>query len=173
METECCAQSCEKPQQDKKDKTDESQQDCYLNCPLCYVTTLASITRLSKNTGIIEREYSLFAFNYIFIFCSSTWKPPDMCWYISYQRIRESILLSFKQLIWKRHFYWPQHSCCWADRSYLQTTEIRIRTRARSPRVRNRPVASLVRSLVRRPAVIKAGAAKAKFWYIDLKKSPW
>jgi len=79
METECCAQSCEKPQQDKKDKTDESQQDCYLNCPLCYVTTLASITRLSKNTGIIEREYSLFAFNYIFIFCSSTWKPPDMC----------------------------------------------------------------------------------------------
>lgn len=77
-ETECCANSCKKPQQDKKDKSDESQGDCYLNCPLCYVTTLAAVTRLNKTTGVIEREYSLFASNYIFIFCASTWKPPNM-----------------------------------------------------------------------------------------------
>lgn len=78
-ETACCAKSCEKSQQDKKDNTDKSQKDCYLNCPLCYVMTLTSVTRLNKTSGIIEQEYSLFASNYIFIFCSSAWKPPDMC----------------------------------------------------------------------------------------------
>jgi hypothetical protein len=77
--TECCAGSCKKSQDNEKDDPNESQPDCYLNCPLCYATTLTGVTHLDKTTGVIEQEYSLFASNYIFIFCSTTWKPPDMC----------------------------------------------------------------------------------------------
>lgn len=77
-ETQCSRSPCKKSPQNEKDKTNESQGDCYLNCPLCYVMTLTSVTLLSKTIGIIEQEYSLFSSNYLFIFCSSTWKPPDM-----------------------------------------------------------------------------------------------
>lgn len=77
-ESQCCTGSCQKPREGQKDDTSESQGDCYLNCPLCYVVTLTSITLPDKNTGVIEHEYSLFRSDYVFIFSSGAWKPPNV-----------------------------------------------------------------------------------------------
>ncbi|MFD2887798.1 hypothetical protein [Chitinophaga cymbidii] len=73
-----CSSACGKPEQEEKDKT-ESQRDCYLNCPLCYVMTLTSVALPGKVSTLAKREYTLYSSSYIFIFCSTTWKPPNVC----------------------------------------------------------------------------------------------
>lgn len=73
-----CGSTCGTPEQEKKDNT-ENQRDCFLNCPLCYVMTLTSVTLPDKATIGLKKEYTLYSSSYIFIFCTTTWKPPNMC----------------------------------------------------------------------------------------------
>jgi hypothetical protein len=68
---------CKKPVQEEKKDTG-SQNDCYLNCPLCYVMTMTSVAFPAKSAAINGKEYPLYSSNYIFIFCSTTWKPPNV-----------------------------------------------------------------------------------------------
>lgn len=64
---------CKKPVSDCNNST----ANCCLNCPLCYVVTMPGDVLDGELPDPVNKEYSLYQSNYLFIYCSTTWKPPN------------------------------------------------------------------------------------------------
>jgi hypothetical protein len=72
------ASSCSKKTSTKG--KDSKGADCYFNCPLCYIMTLANATEPTKKGPLLlKRVYSSFQSDYLFLFYADTWKPPNHC----------------------------------------------------------------------------------------------
>ena len=69
----CCQKQDKCP---KPSKGCNTPNDCCLNCPLCYVTVLS--TPADKViTQHASREYNLWVSSYVYLYHTSTWKPPN------------------------------------------------------------------------------------------------
>lgn len=62
----------------KKPAKDNEMANCCVNCPLCYVTTVASALMPGKTSGIVKRQYPRYQSNYLFTYYATSWKPPDV-----------------------------------------------------------------------------------------------
>jgi hypothetical protein len=52
---------------------------CINNCPLCYVMTIPGISLPVKSFWVVEKAYPHYQSNYLFLYSSTSWKPPDAC----------------------------------------------------------------------------------------------
>jgi hypothetical protein len=66
---------CKKPTSDCNNST----ANCCVNCPLCYMMTMPGLGWGGRSLVNVKKEYALYQSHYIFIYCSTTWKPPNGC----------------------------------------------------------------------------------------------
>ena len=78
-ESSCSSKTAESPCKKPAKEGCSNTSDCCLNCPLCYVMTIAGVAMPGKSSGAVKKEYPHYQSNYIFIYCSTTWKPPNGC----------------------------------------------------------------------------------------------
>lgn len=78
-----CASSCTRKAADspckKPPKDCSNTSNCCVNCPLCYVMTITSAAMPGKSSGTVKREYPHYQSNYLFIYYTTAWKPPNGC----------------------------------------------------------------------------------------------
>lgn len=82
----CCSkmaakqeQPCKKQLPCKKQQKDCNSSSCCLNCPLCYMVTMTAGGASEKLWGTVKKEYPAYRSNYLFIYYSTAWKPPNAC----------------------------------------------------------------------------------------------
>jgi len=72
-----CGKMAHKPC--KKQQNECNSSSCCLNCPLCYAVTIPVATGLVKTAGAVKKEYAAWQSNYLFIYYSTVWRPPNAC----------------------------------------------------------------------------------------------
>jgi len=71
--------SCKKARPCKKQQKDCNADTCCINCPLCYAVTMPVTAEAGKLSGALKKEYPAFQSSYLFIYYSTSWKPPNGC----------------------------------------------------------------------------------------------
>jgi hypothetical protein len=72
-----CGKMAHKPC--KKQQKDCNDTSYCLNCPLCYTMTMPVTAASVKPPAAVKKEYPAYQSNYLFIYYSTVWRPPNGC----------------------------------------------------------------------------------------------